>query len=212
MYGEGGVQAAEQAQFDQAKIANLLPSLRSLTGEFSAEATRATLSYTEVYSVVDFMIKTYGRDKMTALLLDLKDGQTIDQALQAVYGFDTNGLENAWRSSIGATPLTGSSQPTPLPTPTVVPTFVPISAAPVAAAVAQPTLANATVAPFIATQTALPTALSTASKPPTTNPPGVNPGNLTTVLEVGLACLVIAVLLAGLVIFLIVRGQKRNRK
>jgi preprotein translocase subunit YajC len=37
-------------------------------------------------------------------------------------------------------------------------------------------------------------------------------GGITTVLEVGLTCLVIAVLLAGLVIFLIVRGQKRNRK
>jgi len=43
MYGEGGVQAAEQAQFDQAKTVNQLPSLRSLTGEFSAEASRATL-------------------------------------------------------------------------------------------------------------------------------------------------------------------------
>jgi len=70
--------------------------------------------------VVDFMIKTYSRDKMTSLLLDLRDGQTIDQALQAVYGFDTDGLENAWRNSIGAKPLTGSSQPTALPTPTVV--------------------------------------------------------------------------------------------
>ena len=82
--------------------------------------------------MVDFMIKTYGRDKMTALLLDLKNGQTMDQALQEVYGFDTNGLENAWRTSIGAKPLNGSSQPTPVPTPTIIPTFVPISAAPVA--------------------------------------------------------------------------------
>jgi hypothetical protein len=148
---------------------------------------------------------------MTALLLDLKDGQTIDQALQAVYGFNTDRLENAWRTSIGAKPLIGLSQPTPLPTPTVVPTFVPINAAPVAAAVIstlRPTPADAAATPGSATTTAFPT----ATKTPITNPPGVNPGNLTTVLEVGLACLVIAVLLAGLVIFLIVRGQKRNRK
>ena len=212
MYGQGGVQAAEQAQFDQAKAANQLPSLRSLTGQFSAEATRATLSYTEAYSVVDFMIKTYSRDKMTALLLDLKDGQTMDQALQAVYGSNTDGLENAWRTSIGAKPLTtGSSQPTLLPTPTVVPTFVPINAAPMAAAqgsTPQPTQALADVPPASPT----PGAASTAGRPSPANPPGFNLGNLTIILEVGLACLVIVLLLAGLIIFLIVRGQNRSKK
>jgi len=37
MYGQGGVQPADQAQFDQAKSANQLPSLPSLNGEFSAK-------------------------------------------------------------------------------------------------------------------------------------------------------------------------------
>jgi len=212
MVGQGGVQAAEQALFDQAKAANQLPSLRSLTGQFSAEGTRATLSYTEANSVVNFMIKTYSRDKMTALLLDLKDGQTMDQALQAVDGFNTDGLENAWRKSIGAKPLTtGSSQPTPLPTPTVVPTFVPISAASLAAeqiSTPQPTQALAVVLPASPTPGASPA----ASTPPAANPPGINLGSLTTLLEVGLACLVVVVLLAGLIIFVIVRGQNRSRK
>jgi hypothetical protein len=215
MYGQGGVQPSDQAQFDQAKSANQLPSLPSLNGEFSAEATRATLSYTEAWSVVNFMIKTYSRDKMTALLLDLKDGQTIDQALQAVYGFDINGLETAWRTSIGAKTQGGSSQPTPVPTPTIVPTYVPISAAPLAAAAnstPQPTQANATVVPIIATPTTLPTGQPSVVTVPTAAPPGFNFGNLTTLLVVGLACLVILLLVAGLVIFLIVRGQNRSRK
>jgi len=212
MYGQGGVQPTEQAQFDQARAANQLPSLRSLTGEFSAEATRATLSYTEAFSVVNFMIKTYGRDKMTALLLDLKDGQTMDQALQAVYAFNTDGLENAWRKAIGATPLAApSSQPTPVPTPTEIPTFVPISAASVAAAaISTPQPAPAQPA---AVPTTFPTPTAPSGAPPgTANPPGLNLGGLTTVLEVALACLVIVVLLAGLVIFLIVRGRNRSRK
>ena len=216
MVGQGGVEAASQAQFDQAKAANQLPSLRSLNGAFSAEATRADLSYTEAYGVVDFMIKTYGQDKMTALLLDLKNGQTIDQALQAVYGFDTNGLENAWRTSIGTKPLSGSSQPTPLPTPTIVPTYVPIRAAPVpvsAIITPHPTQLLGAEAPVTAPQTAPPTPTVPAGVPPTAaNPPGISPGNFTTVLEVLLACLVILVLLAGLVIFLIARGQNRSRK
>jgi hypothetical protein len=210
------VEPAAQTQFDQAKAANQLPSLRSLTGQFSAEATRADLSYTEAYSVVDFMIKTYGRDKMTTLLLDLKDGQTMDQALQAVYGFNSDGLENAWRSSIGAKPLSGASQATQVPTPTIVPTYVPISAAPVASAAIStpnPTPANAAAIPVTATPTGLPTSSAPSGAPPgAANPPGLNMGGITTALEVGLACLVIVVLLAGLVIFLIVRGQNRSRK
>jgi hypothetical protein len=215
-YGEGGGQAAEQVQFDQAKAANQLPSLRSLTGAFSAESSRALLSYAVAYHVVDFLIKTYGRDKMIALLVDLRDGQTIDQALQAVYGFDMDGLETAWRTANGAKPLAGSSQPTPVPTPTVVPTYVPIGAAPVAAAVTatpQPIQPAATATPAEAMPGGLPsTGTPTGVPSNAANPSSLGKGNITTVLEVGLACLVILVLFAGLVLFLIVRGQNRSRK
>ena len=207
VYGEGGPQAGEQALFDQAKSADQLPSLQSLTGRFSDESNRADVSYAEAYSVVDFMIKTYGRDKMTTLLLDLRDGQTMDAALQAVYKFDTNGLEDAWRTSIGAAPLHGNSSPTPVPTPTVVPTFVPVGAAPPAAAVVptpQQSLAQASVTPV---------STPSATAPPSATPSTLfNPGRLTTILVIGLVCLVILVLLAGLAILLIVRRQNRSGK
>ena len=208
MYGEGGVQPAEQSQFDQAKSANQLPSLRSLTGAFSAEATRATLSYTEAYSVVDFMIKTYGRDKMTSLLLDLKDGDTIDQALQAVYGFNTDGLENAWRTSIGATPLSSAAQATPVPTPTVVPTFVPIGEAPVASA----ELATAPATPAASIPSLVPTASSTAGSGSQVNPVGIRSSTTLTILEIGAGCLILVVILAGLIVFLLVRRNARRQK
>ena len=166
--------------------------------------------------MVNFMIKTYSRDKMTSLLLDLKNGQTIDQALQSVYGFDENGLENAWRKSIGTKLLSGSGQPTPIPTPTIIPTYVPISAAPVAVSeliTPHPTLANAAEAPATATQVASATPGAPSGAPPTAaNPLGLSMAGITPVLELGLACLVILVLLAGLVIFLVVRSQNRSRK
>jgi hypothetical protein len=207
VYGEGGPQAGEQALFDQAKSANQLPSLQSLTGRFSDESNRADVSYAEAYSVVNFMIKIYGRDKMTALLLDLRDGQTVDAALQAVYQFDTNGLEDAWRLSIGAAPLHGNSQPTPAPTPTVVPTFVPVGVAPPAAVVVSTPQQNQAQA------TATPLTTPSAPAPTAATPPSViNPGGLTTLLVIGLACLVILVVLAGLAILLVIRRQKRSRK
>jgi Peptidase MA superfamily len=211
VYGEGGPQAAGQTLFDQAKSANQLPSLRSLAGAFSAESDRANLSYAEAYSVVNFILKTYGRDKMTSLLLDLRDGQTMDAALQSVYRVDTDGLENAWRSSIGANPASGSAQPTPIPTPTVVPTILPIGAVPAAAAVvptAQPAQAQATPTPPGAVQTQLPT--GTAS--PSSNLPGIGSSSLTTLLKYALVCLVIVVLLVGLIIFFIVRRRNGSSK
>lgn len=207
VYGEGGPQASEQAQLNQARDADTIPALRTLSGAFSAEGSRATLSYAEAYSVVDFLIKTYGRDKMTALLLDLRDGQTADQALQAVYAFNVDGLDAAWRTSIGAQSHVGSSQPTPLPTPTEVPTFIPVGAAPVAAAVSTPlpALAQASATPTSTLPAAAPTV--TAASP--AKLPGLT-SNITTIIEIALACLVILLILAGLAIFFIVRSQKRR--
>jgi hypothetical protein len=214
MVGQGGLQPVDQAQLDQARTADTLPSLRSLTGAFSEESSRATLSYDVAYSVVDFMLTTYGRDKMTALLLDLRDGQTADQALQAVYAFNVDGLETAWRTSIGAAAHAGGSQPTPLPTPTVVPTFVPIGAAPLAAPISTPlaTLAQASATPSAAPSAASPAPSPSAAAATPAKAPGSTLGSLTTLLEYGLACLVILLVLAGLAIFLIVRSQKRGSR
>ncbi len=132
VYGEGGPQADALALFNQAKTNNQLPSLRSLIGAFSAESNRAHLSYAEAYSVVNFMVKTYGQDKMIAFLKNLRDGLTMDEALQPVYGFNNDGLETAWRTSIGLPANNSNGNPTPVPTPTIVPTIVPIGAIPVA--------------------------------------------------------------------------------
>jgi hypothetical protein len=95
------------------------------------------------FSVVDFLIHEYGRQQMTDLLLQLQGGATQDDALQAVYGLNVDGLEAAWRASIGAAARAGASEPTPVPTPTAVPTIVPISGVPASPAtpIARPTQA-----------------------------------------------------------------------
>jgi hypothetical protein len=206
VYGEGGPQSSDQAQFDQAKANDQLPSLRSLIGGFSEEASRATLSYTEAYSVVNFMIGTYGQNKMITLLTDLRDGQTMDDALQSVYGLNTDGLEAAWRASIGAPAHTGSEKPTPVPTPTVVPTFVPIGAIPVAqAAISTP---HPTQELPTATQGSIAQAPGSAATPVPIAGSGINKNTVVTILEVGGACLVIALLLVGLPVFFAIRRRR----
>jgi hypothetical protein len=127
MYGEGGLQPDQQAVFNQAVASDSLPSLRSLGGEFSGEADEANLAYGVSYSVVDFLILKDGQAKMISLLDQLRDGATADQALSAVYGFNTDGLDAVWRASIGVPALTENTSPTAVPTPTIIPTLVPFA-------------------------------------------------------------------------------------
>jgi hypothetical protein len=132
VYGEGGPEASGLAQFNDAVTKDTLISVRSLSGGFSEDPAKADLSYSESYSLVNFLVKQYGQDKMTALLKMLRDGSTVDEALKAVYGFDIEGFEDAWRSNIGAKPRSiDRASPTAIPAPTMVPTFVPVSSAPV---------------------------------------------------------------------------------
>ncbi len=216
MYGEGGPQASEQSQFDQAKASNELFSIESLTGGFSEESNRATLSYTQSFSVVDFLIKTYGREKMNALLLQLRDGATIDDALTSVYGFDVNGLEDAWRTSIGATPRVGIGNPTPIPTATPVPTIVPYSGGEAGAAIQTPRPTETSdpmgTLQAYATQTA-----AAAGPTPTAGPKpslqeqlGISPDTWT-VIKFAPVCCVLGVAAVAVPILLTVR-RKHGRK
>lgn len=127
VYSEGDLDPNSEAQLNQAISDDQLLTVRSLSGGFSEVPSKAYLSYSQSYSIVKFLIETYGQDKMNALLIALRDGTTIDDALLKVYGFDVEGLEVAWRDAIGAAPKAASAQPTAQPTPTIVPTYVPFS-------------------------------------------------------------------------------------
>ncbi len=204
MYGEGGPQSDALAQFEAAKSSNQLLNLGSLAGGFSEESSRADLSYTESYSVVNFLIQTYGRDKMTTLLLSLRDGATADEALQSVYGFDTSGLEDAWRASIGAAPKTASGIATPVPTPTQVPTIVPVGAAPLP----QATPLGQDLLPS-------PTVTITAPAPAATTVPlaerlGVNKDVLFWI-ELGLGGCCLAVLVIAVPVIVTTRRHRRQK-
>lgn len=127
VYSEGPLDSQFQTPLEDAIRQNRLLSIRSISGNFSEVADKADLSYAQSYSIVNFLIETYGQDKMTDLLISFRDGTTTDDALMKNYGFNIDGLEDQWRQSIGAQPRTASSQPTAMPTPTFVPTIVPIS-------------------------------------------------------------------------------------
>ena len=46
-----------------------------------------------------YLIDTYGEEKFAQLFAEIKGGKRIDSALEAVYGFDQDGLEDEWRAA-----------------------------------------------------------------------------------------------------------------
>jgi hypothetical protein len=209
MYGQGGAEPDQQALLDQARAANTLPALSSLAGGFPEDSTRANLAYAESSSVAAFLIQTYGRDKMTALLVALRDGVTADAALYTVYSFNTNGLEDAWRLSIGAAPRAGTTNPTPAATLTQVPTFVPVGAAPVAPAnpTPRPTQVQAPATPVATTQAPGPT----ATLVPLTERLGIS-HDVVVGVEFGLVGCILAVLVIAVPVLVTTRRHSRRQK
>ncbi len=97
-----------------------LVAIRSLSGSFPADSAAANLAYGESYSVVDFIIRHYGREKLAQLLQAFKTGGFYDDIFLKVLGVDTDGLDNAWRKDLGLKPRViatrSSAQPTAFPT------------------------------------------------------------------------------------------------
>jgi hypothetical protein len=87
-------------------------SVRSISSA-SAGASLETVSlfYGESWSLVTFLIDTYGEEKFADLFRAFGTGANTGEALQQVYGFNQDGLENAWRESVGLPPRQAVTTP-----------------------------------------------------------------------------------------------------
>jgi hypothetical protein len=197
VYGEGGPQASAQQQLDAAIANDTLLSAHILSGQFSERRDAADLSYGQSYSMVSFLIKTYGRDKLLALFGALRDGMTVEDALQKAYGFGLDQMEQRWRAAVGAKARSGDAQaPPPTAMPTPVPTYPPIDAAPAAAA-------SAPTAPAAPPPAAEPAAAPPAGTPPASQPQPASWANL--------ALIGLGVVTLGAAALLILLGRKHQR-
>jgi len=190
VYSEGELDSASQTQLDEAIRNNTLLTVRSLSAGFSEVSDKAYLSYSQSFSIVKFLIETYGQDKMTSLLTALRDGATVDDALSQTYGFNIEGLEAEWRQAIGAPVGTVSAQPTAQPTPTYVPTIVPISGAPLVSEI---------------TPTLIPTSSFNAQPTETTPTHGSPPIALTIALLC--FCFIFLLIIGVIILGVVVRNQ-----
>jgi len=190
VYSEGELDSASQTQLDEAVRNDTLLTVRSLSAGFSEVSDKAYLSYSQSFSIVKFLIETYGQDKMTSLLTALRDGATVDDALSQTYGFNIEGLEAEWRQAIGAPVGTVSAQPTAQPTPTYVPTIVPISGAPLVSEI---------------TPTLIPTSSFNAQPTETTPTHGSPPIALTIALLC--FCFIFLLIIGVIILGVVVRNQ-----
>jgi len=98
MHSEGPLNATFVNYLNGAIADGSFISVQSICSPFSAYAGEAALSYAQSYSLVEFLITSYGQDKMFELLNTFRDGATCDGALEKVYGFDVDGLDELWRA------------------------------------------------------------------------------------------------------------------
>ena len=100
MYNEGLLDPTFTFYLNAAIVEGSLISVQSLSSPFSAYADEAYLSYAESYSIVEYLIASYGQGKMLALLNTFSEGSGYDDALKKVYGFDMDGLDSLWRDYV----------------------------------------------------------------------------------------------------------------
>jgi len=119
-HAEGDMEPYDRQLLERAIRENKLISVRALNSSFPTDPNLAALSYAESYSLVDFILTEYGEETMSRLIEVFSRGAHYDDGLREVFGFDADGLEDAWREYIGAPPrLTVQEEATPTATPEV---------------------------------------------------------------------------------------------
>jgi hypothetical protein len=112
MYSEGELPDGNRRALDAAIRSDALISVRSLSG-YTSDPDQVDLFYGEVYSLVQYLLRTHGTEDMARLLEAFTGGITQEQALQRVYGFGVDELDARWRQSLGLSPRDLTDQPAP---------------------------------------------------------------------------------------------------
>ncbi len=96
MYAEGELPARNALALEEAIREDKLISVRSLSG-YVGDPEKVDLFYAEAYSLVEFLLKEYGKEKMHELLNEFASGATQEEALEKVYGLSLDELDARWR-------------------------------------------------------------------------------------------------------------------
>jgi hypothetical protein len=84
--------------------AGRLFDLSALADRFPGSRQGLALAYSQSRSVVDFLVREYGREGLLALLNGLKAGMALDAAARSALGRSMAQVEADWRDSLGRDP------------------------------------------------------------------------------------------------------------
>ena len=105
---------------EQAARSNRLIRLKNM-GAVPGRPRDVSIFYSQAWSVVDYMVETYGAERMSALVSALAEGDKIDEAILRTYGFALNELEQRWKSKLlGETSLVARPDPATVGTSTLI--------------------------------------------------------------------------------------------
>lgn len=141
--------------------------LRNYANTRPNDYSEGLLMYGQGYSVVEFILKEFGPEKMTQIFQELKRG-SADDAFQKVLGVNQDSLENMWRKKVGAQVKEYASQPTRTPIPQ--PTFA------LSSAETSVPKGNATATPPAVSKANTPAPAAPTQAPAATNPATQNNG------------------------------------
>lgn len=90
---------------NQAALDGKLLKLRSMNA-VPGKPEDIRIFYAQSWSIVQYLIDTYGPANITSVIRAISSGTHIDPALQQAYGFSLEQIETRWKTDvIGATPL-----------------------------------------------------------------------------------------------------------
>lgn len=101
VYNQQQQDARFSSMLQQAVDGGALIPVRALNSNFPFDPNQALLSYAESVSIVEFIIKTYADAKLGQLLTSFRDELSYDEALMKTLGVDSDGLDRAWKQSLG---------------------------------------------------------------------------------------------------------------
>lgn len=91
-----------RAATEEAVRSGRLVPLHALVDQFPTTPGLFYQAYGISTSAVDYLVRTYGRDAMVALVRSYASGVSDDEAFRSAIGVDTAGFETAWLVDIGA--------------------------------------------------------------------------------------------------------------
>lgn len=90
----------DQAMVENAAEKGQLFSVRALNSNFPYDPTDSVLAYAESFSIVNFLIDTYGEDTFATLIAAYRTGVSHDEAMKLATGIDLDELDRLWKENL----------------------------------------------------------------------------------------------------------------